>query len=313
MSRVRPDPRDTATAPDLALTALYDNNQDPRNQSDLRSLQQLSTQACADPMMQVDTWQWGRGEHDWVHSFRPQGASGAVPAVLFVHGGRWQLNTSFETSFWARACTDQGWAMLVVNFAPLNDNFRLDNQITAVRRALDAVTEHADQLGLDRSRLAVAGHSSGAHLAMAAFLAGIPGAAAVVGEAAPTHAAWRALLLVGGLYDLEPLTRTRFQDSLRFTPDEVSHCSPLVRLRNLASVTATLDWPAIMVAVGNEETSEFRRQSRALYSALQAIQPAREPIWFEVPDTAHFDAPLEFNRPSSLMRAFFSRNLGVQS
>ena len=106
MSRVRPDLRDTATAPDLALTALYDNNQDPRNQSDLRSLQQLSTQACADPMMQVDTWQWGRGEHDWVHSFRPQGASGAVPAVLFVHGGRWQLNTSFETSLWARACTD---------------------------------------------------------------------------------------------------------------------------------------------------------------------------------------------------------------
>ncbi|MBM3406807.1 MAG: alpha/beta hydrolase [Betaproteobacteria bacterium] len=299
-----PEPSASSESIDPVLTALYDNNSDPRNQADLRTLQQLSAEAFADPGIQVDTWRWGTGQHDWVHCFKPRQSASRLPALLFVHGGRWQLNTSLETSFWAHACAQQNWAMVSINFGPLSESFRLEDQIGAVRAALDAVRNGADHLALDHERLAVAGHSSGAHLALAACLAQPSTSDEHRARGNQTfNSPWRALLLVGGLYDLGPLTRTRFQGSLNFSDAELACCSPLASLAK----TRSHHLPEVMVAVGEQETSEFRRQSRALFDVLS---PQAQASWFEVPKTAHFDAPLEFNRPVSLMRAFISRHLG---
>lgn len=290
---------------DPVLSALYDNNSDPRNQADLRTLQQLSAQALTDPTLHVELWRWGASEHDWVHCFKPSRSAEPLPALIFVHGGRWQLNTSAETSFWARTCVQQHWAMVSINFGPLSDTFRLCDQIAAVAAALDAIRRGSDQLNLDRGRLAVAGHSSGAHLALAACLS----QQRTLNDAHPSidgpsvNPSWRALLLVGGLYDLEPLARTRFQSSLKFSQAEVSSCSPLHELTQ----NRRQSLPAVMVAVGEHETSEFRRQSHRLYEVMSAAGPAS---WYEVPGTAHFDTPLEFNQPVSLMRTFVSRHLG---
>jgi arylformamidase len=278
---------------DPILTRLYDNNSDPRNQSDLRELQRASAEALLDPAIDVSILRWGPDAHQWVHRFAPPSARNPLPTLVFVHGGRWQLNTSAETSFWARTCVDQGWTMISINFPPLSDRCRLVAQIEAVDQALEQVGSNALAWGLDPARMALAGHSSGAHLALAASLA--------------NPSPWRALLLVGGLYDLEPLTRTDFQDALRWTPVEVDQCSPLRRVRHAGGAISTNTWPEVMVAVGAQETAEFRRQSRELHDALATCASTR---WFEVPVAAHFDAPLEFTGSASLMRAFVSSHLG---
>lgn len=282
---------------DPILTRLYDNNSDPRNQSDLRTLQRISAQALIDPAIEVSVLRWGPGEHQWAHRFAPPAGTTPRPTLVFVHGGRWQLNTSAETSFWARACVDQGWAMISINFPPLSDSCRLAAQIDAVGQAFEQIFGNALAWGLDPARMALAGHSSGAHLALAASLPRVPS----------RPSPWRAVLLLGGLYDLEPLTRTDFQETLRWTPGEVDQCSPLRRVRHAGGAIAANTWPEVMVAVGAQETSEFRRQSRELYDALGACASTR---WFEVPAAAHFDAPLEFTGSASLMRAFVSSHLG---
>lgn len=279
------------------LTALYDNNSSPRNQADLKALQACSAAAFASPALVHERVTLGAGEWAWADLFRPatrtKGAP-PLPALLFVHGGRWQLNTSRETSFWAQACCDAGMAFVALNFPPLSA-VGLPMQVAHVAQAIAAVRSQATTFGLDAAALALAGHSSGAHLALAALLRHPP---AVMP---------RALLLLGGIYDLEPLRLTAHQLSLGFSADDAATCSPLQRLLQ-AGPEAGLVLPRTLVAVGSEESSEFVRQSRALH---QALQPHCAAGWLEVPGAAHFDAALAFNDPlpGAGLRSFITHAL----
>lgn len=279
----------------------YDNNRPPRNQADLKTLQATSAEVFAAADLAAGRCSLGTGEHDWVDLVRPAGASGPVPALLFVHGGRWQLNTSRQTAFWARACVRDGIAFVGLNFPPLSQ-VRLPAMIEAVAQAIARVIDQADALGIDPDALVLAGHSSGAHLALASLLP-------CAGQAAP---AWvgrlRGLLLLGGMYDLEPLRLSPQQQALALGADEAREASPLVVLEQAQAAGRQLALPPTLVAVGADETVEFMRQSRALHWALQAHQPAR---WLGIAAAAHFDAALEFNRAASGLRAFVLDQLAL--
>ena len=260
----------------IALTALYDNNASPRNQADLKALQACSAAAFDSPTLDHERVALGERDSEWADVFRPKLGRGPWPALLFVHGGRWQLNTSRETSFWAQACCDAGLAFVGLNFPPLAA-VGLPAQVAAVARGIEAVRQRSEALALDTAALALAGHSSGAHLALSALLLHPP---AVMP---------RALLLLGGLYDLAPLRLTAHQASLDFSAEVAATCSPLHLLHTAGRA---LRLPRTLVAVGSGESSEFIRQSRALHEALQ---PHTDAAWLEVPRTAHFDAALAFN------------------
>lgn len=258
------------------LGDLYDNNADPRNQADLRALQAISAAAYADPALARSTHRFGPAAWQAFDVFTP---ARAVGALVFVHGGRWQLNTSRETAFWAAACCAADLTFIGLNF-PARSDAALLPQIDAVAQGIAAALAWTAERQLAPRTVCIAGHSSGAHLALAALLQ------------RPVDAG--ALLLLGGMYDLEPLTRTRHQDTLRFTADEVRAGSPLRTLDGQAL-------PPTLVAVGAQESSEFIRQSRALHRALQGRTSA---AWHEVPHAAHFDAALDFNAPHSVLRSF---------
>jgi len=282
----------------IALTELYDNNASLRNQADLKALQACSAAAFDSSTLAHERVVLGETDTEWADVFRPTRGRGPWPALLFVHGGRWQLNTSRETAFWAQACCDAGLAFVGLNFPPLS-TCGLPAQITAVAHGIEAVRKRASALALDAAALALAGHSSGAHLALSALLRHPP---AVLP---------RALLLLGGLYDLAPLRLTAHQASLGFSAEVAATCSPL-QLLHAASPALVLRLPRTLVAVGSQETSEFIRQSRALH---QALQPHTDAAWLEVPGAAHFDAALAFNAPMPAggpaggMRAFVTHAL----
>jgi arylformamidase len=290
-----------ADCPDVdavRLGELYDNNRSTRNQQDLKALQCCSAAALASPTLSHKTVLLGQGEWAWVDVFRPLQAAALQPALLFVHGGRWQLNTSRETAFWAQACVDAGWVFVGLNFPPLSaqaaPELRLPSQVAHVALAVQAVQSQAAALGLDAQALVLAGHSSGAHLALTAALRHPP-AQALCG-----------LLLLGGLYDLAPLQATVHQQSLNFSAADIKTCSPLALLHEAMAADRRLALPPTRVAVGAEETSEFIRQSRAVQWALQAHTAAELQI---VAGRAHFDAALSFNEADSPLRAFVAEAL----
>jgi arylformamidase len=283
------------------LGALYDNNSDPRNRSDLLALQACSAAAFDSPSLVHRRVQLGQGDTAWVDLFKPLDTTEPLPALVFVHGGRWQFNTSRETMFWAQACTDAGLACVGLNFAPLS-HVGLGAQIAEVAQAWHAVVTQAPSLGLDSTALILAGHSSGAHLALAALLHQL--------AQTPTPTLPRALLLLGGIYDLAPLRATTHQAALGFTETDVTLYSPLQVLHRATAAGKRLPLPPTLVAAGAQESSEFIRQARALHWALQAHTTA---TWCEVPSTAHFDAAISFNLQDSPLRAFVADALTKES
>lgn len=268
-----------------ALAALYDNNRAPRNQCDLAGLRALSAQAFEAPL------RWRRhallgGAHGQVDVCLPAGAARA-PALLFVHGGRWRMNTSRETAFWAQAATAAGCAFVGLNFPKLGE-VTLTALVRAVQDGIAAVFAAAPALGLDADRCVLAGHSSGAHLALAAAL-DLPGRSA-------QGAAWlprlRALYLLGGMYDLRPLAQATPAAALGFDADEAARMSPLLALHGGSGLAL----PPVLVGVGAQESPEFVRQAHALHWVLSRHTRS---AWQSIEGAAHFDAPLEFNEPQS--------------
>ena len=279
---------------DAALAAQYDNNSAARNADDLAALRALSADAFAHRIGHA-THRFSAGEDGWVDVFLPPGAPGPVPAMVFVHGGRWRLNTSRETAFWAEACVQQGMAWVGINFAALGQA-RLPAIVAQVEAAIATVVTHARALDIDPAALSLAGHSSGAHLALSAALSG---------------QSWvdrmRALLLLGGMYDLRPLARSMVPVALGFTPEEAVACSPLLTLEALAEAAQRPTLPPVLVAVGGEESPEFIRQAQALHWRLHNLGVDSRLLRIE--GRAHFDAALEFNAADSRLRAFVARGI----
>lgn len=235
---------------DVLLSVLYDNNSDPRNQADLQALRTASAAAYADRAVVQETHRHGTAPWKSFDVFRP--ATRAVGALVFVHGGRWQVNTSRETAFWAEACVDAGRVFIGPNF-PQREEARLPAQVDAVREAIEAAMAYTTGLDIDPAKVCVAGHSSGAHLALAAVLR------------RPVTAG--ALLLLGGMYDLQPQRRTVHQQALQWDDEEVDG-SPLMTLTRTAQREERCALPPTLVAVGAQESAEFIRQARALHWIL---------------------------------------------
>jgi acetyl esterase/lipase len=94
----------------------------------------------------------------------PQGGKPA-PLVLFVHGGGWKRGSKDNAG--SRAMPGhmlaQGYAYAAINYR-LVPVATVEQQAADVAAALAHFLKRADELGIDRSRVVLTGHSAGAHL-----------------------------------------------------------------------------------------------------------------------------------------------------
>ncbi|MGH2632800.1 MAG: alpha/beta hydrolase fold domain-containing protein [Tepidiformaceae bacterium] len=110
--------------------------------------------------------------------YTPPGAT-AAPAVLLLYGGGWRMGERGRMR-------DHGLALARRGFVAVASDYRLTPespwpaQIHDVKAAIRWMRASAEQLGLDPARIALEGHSAGAHLALLA--AGTPGLSAFEGD-----------------------------------------------------------------------------------------------------------------------------------
>ena len=214
------------------------------------------------------------------------GAGDKPPLLVFFHGGYWRILSSRDFAFAMPGPVANGFAVANVNYA-LAPSASMAEIVRQCRSAI-AWLMRQDGLAFDRTRIVLAGHSAGAHLAANCLLTdwdedyGLP----------PDFV--RGALLVSGLYDLRPLPYTFVQPALQLTAAEIERYSPTLRVRG--------GLPPVIVSYGDQEPAEFQRQSidfgRALgacgNSVALAPQPGRD----------HFSAMFDFeDGESSLMRA----------
>ncbi|WP_170386836.1 alpha/beta hydrolase [Ruegeria atlantica] len=169
-----------------------------------------------------------------------------APLHVFIHGGYWQALSHRDSAMMAPAIVESGQAFATLNYT-LAPTARISDMITECRDALVWLASQADTLGFDPSRITLSGHSAGAHLATMVM-------ATSANELARARLRVRDVILISGIYDLEPISLTPVNDPLQLTPVEVHDLSPILHLPTPG--------PRYHVTVAERDTPEFIRQSR---------------------------------------------------
>lgn len=173
------------------------------------------------------------------------------PVWILIHGGYWQASDKAQHVQFAAGMLQAGFAVVVPNYG-LAPETPLGTMVDQLRRMIAFLVQQAANLSVDAARLHLAGHSAGAHLA----------AMVAATDTTPTL---RSALLLSGIFDLAPLSFLPVGRLLKLQPRSIATLSPL-----LLPAPAEL---RIGLAVGEGESDEFKRQSRALAKTWQAPEP----------------------------------------
>jgi acetyl esterase len=109
----------------------------------------------------------GPGGEVSIRIYRPKGAKGQLPVVIYTHGGGWVLGSKNTHDRLLRDLVNATNAAFVfVNYTP-SPEAQFPVPIEQAYAATKYVAEHGSELGFDTSRLAIAGDSVGGNMAIA--------------------------------------------------------------------------------------------------------------------------------------------------
>ncbi len=219
---------------------------------------------CTEQGHEIQTVAYGSSPAQTVDVVVPHAP--AAPLLVFIHGGYWQELSKRESFSAAPGFLANGIAYAAVDYT-LAPSVSIAEIADECRAAVAHLVASADRLGIDPDRIVVAGSSAGGHLTAMVALN-------------PNHP-WRpaGICLLSGVFELEPLVGTDINDALGLDAVGAHHVSP-ARL-------PLVDPPPAVVAWGQNETSQFKRQSRLFAEALRAAGGTASEL--EVPDRNHFD------------------------
>lgn len=170
-----------------------------------------------------------------------------APLLVFIHGGYWQAFDHRSFDYLAPGFVGAGVAFASLSHA-LCPDIDMGGLVQQVHEAIGWLWGRAEELGIDRRRLFLAGHSAGGHLA--ALLAGADWRQ----RGLPADAI-KGAVAVSGLYDLEPIRLSYLNGALRLDEAQARRLSPQHNLPPSGRPMAPL-----LLAVGGDELPEYLRQ-----------------------------------------------------
>ena len=186
---------------------------------------------------------YGDTPRQFIDLFWPA-ADKTAPVALFIHGGFWRAFDPSSSSQLARGLNGRGIAVAVVGY-DLCPIVTIADIIEQIRRACASLWQRFNR------RMLVLGHSAGGHLTAAMVATDwqklwpkVPSDLVPAGYA------------ISGVFDLTPLTKTSMNQDFKLDDQTARQISPIF-------------WPvpegrSLDAAVGDLETSEFKRQSRSM-------------------------------------------------
>ena len=239
-----------------------------------------------------ETYDYGDTRAESLDLFRAHRAP--APIHVFIHGGAWRLLSARESAFAAETFVRAGAHYVALDFAML-PVVALDQMVDQVRSAITWLYRRADQLGGDRNRIFVSGHSSGAHLAATVVTTdwkarfGLP------------QDVVKGALCCSGIYDLEPVRLSARNDLVQLDGALVETLSPIRHLANLHC--------PVVVGIGARESDEFKRQAREFAAAVERFGVPVE--LFEAPGLNHFEIVTTLASPTVLLGRMALRQMGL--
>ena len=179
---------------------------------------------------------------------------GGAPVIVFFHGGGWVKGTRGEYGWAARAYASKGFVVVVPDYRKV-PQVRFPGFVEDGADAVRWTRDNIARFGGDPGRIAVAGHSAGAHtVAMLALdpqwlaKAGAPGAV-------------KAAVGLSGPYDFYPFTG-RSVAAMGGWP-RPQETQPLAYART--------DAPPMMLVTGTMDTTVRPKNARNLAAKLKAV------------------------------------------
>lgn len=108
---------------------------------------------------------YGTESRNQLDVYVPQEGRGPWPVVVFFHGGRWSFGDKAEYRFAGQALASEGFVAVLPNYR-LYTEHRFPDFVEDAARAVGWVQDHVEEYGGDPGRVALMGHSAGAHLAL---------------------------------------------------------------------------------------------------------------------------------------------------
>ena len=180
--------------------------------------------------------------------FLPEGPSRGL--LVFVHGGYWRSLDKNDFAFLVPAFTKQGITVALPNYS-LAPQVRIDDIVRQMRMFVAWLAHQAHRYGADANKLFISGHSAGGHLAAMLTATHWPSFSTTL----PIDLI-KGAMAISGIYDLEPIRYASINQDVRLDENAAKRLSP-------ALMQPPVPVPIIM-AVGGDESDEFKRQNRLL-------------------------------------------------
>jgi arylformamidase len=243
------------------------------------------------------TYSYGPADAETLDFFAPAGDKQPMSprdVAVYIHGGYWQELSKDQHSFPASGFVSRGMAYIAINYG-LAPDANLAKMIDRCRRALLWIASHSEELAINPRAIHLLGCSAGGHLAAMCALTDWR----TLGVA---HKPIRSVTLLSGVFDLRPLPLTYVNDAVGMTAADALLHSPLLMVD---TVSAPL--PPMLLVVGENETDEFKRQSRDFATALQ-LRGANARL-VQVPLRNHFDLLFDLNDQRSELASIVSNHI----
>jgi len=228
---------------------------------------------------------YGENEDELIDLFLPTKGN-TKKLQVYIHGGYWQALSKNESSFAASNFQQNGCYFAVLNYS-LAPNASLTEIVKQNRKAIAWLYNQAEHLGFDANEIYLSGSSAGAHLAM--MMLHTDWADYIKSDKQQNNQVVKGICAVSGIYDLAPIALTYINDALKLTANEIEQHSPNNKsLKNLCP---------IVFAFGDNETSEFKRQTSEMLMTLS--RDGIEVSCNEIKGRNHFDVILDLTDPLS--------------
>lgn len=149
---------------------------------------------------------YGAGPDERFDLNLPPGATEPLPAVVWIHGGAWIAGAKEGVANYLKVLAGEGFATIAVEYST-GFGSTYPTPVVQINTALDYITSHAAELGIDPDRIILAGDSAGAQLAaqVALIITNATYAQAIQIEPGLGENQLRAVILASGAYDMQSI------------------------------------------------------------------------------------------------------------
>jgi len=234
---------------------------------------------------------YGIGEREKLDIIMPNPAlsgPGPYPVNVYFHGGYWSSRSKSDLILTATPFVEAGAVAVIAGYTLMPD-VNLNDLIGQCRSAVSWVHTNATEINVDPERLFVSGNSAGGHIT-----------AMLMASNWPTNIIKGGCAL-SGVFDLEPLRHCYINDELKLSFDDITRNSPIA--------FDSVPQEPLIVAVGSEESDEFKRQSSEFTKAWNGRAGACTQM--VITGCNHFTIVAEFADPTTELAISAIRQMGL--